>query len=176
MTLLKHQKRLPPAPDVLLLAHRSPPLIEIITSIHATSDNHETECLYRLLGVRAGKAPDEVIREHWRGRGLEFEGLRMVDGCGLARADFIRPLDLAKLQYFAAHGPHGAAYKNSLLSKDDGALRWKGGAMSGVRSTTGYVVGASGEEYCFAFMVNHYTDANAVSELRESLIAAIRRL
>jgi D-alanyl-D-alanine carboxypeptidase/D-alanyl-D-alanine-endopeptidase (penicillin-binding protein 4) len=176
VALLKQRKQVPAASDVLLLAHRSPPLIEIITSIHATSDNHETECLYRLLGVRAGKAPDAVIREHWHTRWLEFEGLRMVDGCGLARADFLRPRDLARLKYFAAHGPHGAAYKNSLLSKDDGALRWKGGAMSGVRSTTGYVVGASGEEYCFAFMVNHYTDANAVSELRESLIAALRRL
>jgi D-alanyl-D-alanine carboxypeptidase/D-alanyl-D-alanine-endopeptidase (penicillin-binding protein 4) len=176
MALLKQRNQLPASSDVLLLAHRSPPLIEIITSIHATSDNHETECLYRLLGVRAGKAPDEVIREHWHGRGLHFEGLRMVDGCGLARADFIRPLDLARLQYFAAHGPQGDPYKKSLLSKDDGALRWKGGAMSGVRTTTGYVVGASGEEFCFAFMVNHYTDSNAVSELRETLIAAIRRL
>lgn len=159
-----------------LLTHRSPPLIEIITSIHASSDNHETECIYRLLGVRAGKAADAVVREHWRTRGLEFEGLRMVDGCGLARADFIRPLDLARLQYLTAHGPHGAAYKNSLLSKEEGALRWKGGAMSGVRSTTGYVISAMGEELCFAFMVNHYTDAEAVSELRESLVAAMRRL
>jgi D-alanyl-D-alanine carboxypeptidase/D-alanyl-D-alanine-endopeptidase (penicillin-binding protein 4) len=176
MALLKQQKQIPPAPDVLLLAHRSPPLIEIITSIHATSDNHETECLYRLLGVRSGKAPDEVIRGHWHGRGLDFEGLRMEDGCGLARADFIRPLDLARLQYFAAHGPQGAAYKHSLLSKDEGALRWKGGAMSGVRTTTGYVVGTSGEEFCFALMVNHYADGNAVNELRERLIAAMRRL
>jgi hypothetical protein len=38
------------------------------------------------------------------------------------------------------------------------------------------VVGASGEEFSFAFMVNHYTDGNAVGELRESLIAAMRRL
>jgi D-alanyl-D-alanine carboxypeptidase/D-alanyl-D-alanine-endopeptidase (penicillin-binding protein 4) len=159
-----------------LLVHQSPPLIEIVTSIHATSDNHETECVYRLLGVRAGKTPDAVVREHWRARGREFEGLRMEDGCGLARADFIRPLDLARLQYFAARGPQGAAYRDSLLSKDDGALRWKGGAMSGVRATTGYVVGASGEEFCFALMVNHYTEANAVSELREALIAAMRRL
>jgi D-alanyl-D-alanine carboxypeptidase/D-alanyl-D-alanine-endopeptidase (penicillin-binding protein 4) len=176
MAALKQRNQLPPAAEVLLLAHRSPPLIEIITSIHATSDNHETECLYRLLGVHSGRAPDDFIREYWHGRGLEFEGLRMVDGCGLARADFIRPLDLARLQYFAAHGPQGSAYKNSLLSKEDGALRWKGGAMSGVRTTTGYVLSASGEEFCFAFMVNHYTDGNAVNELRESLIAAMRRL
>jgi serine-type D-Ala-D-Ala carboxypeptidase/endopeptidase (penicillin-binding protein 4) len=176
MLELKRQEQALAETGAELLTHRSPPLIEIITSIHASSDNHETECIYRLLGVRVGKAADAVIREHWRTRGLEFEGLRMVDGCGLARADFIRPLDLARLQYLVAHGPHGAAYKNSLLAKEDGSLRWKGGAMSGVRSTTGYVISASGEEFCFAFMVNHYTEGEAVSELREALVAAMRRL
>lgn len=160
----------------VLYTHRSPPLIEIITSIHATSDNHETECLFRLLGVRASKAPDAVIREHWQGRGLTFEGLRMEDGCGLARADFIRPLDLARLQFLAAHGPHGDAYRRSLLSTGEGRVRWKGGAMSGVRSTTGYVTGASGAEYSFAFMVNHYSDGGAVGDLREAIIAALLRL
>ncbi len=168
-----------PLPEALgepLHVHRSPPLIDIITSIHATSDNHETECVFRLLGRRGGKAPVAIVRDHWRSRGLEFEGLRMEDGCGLARADFIRPLDLARLQYLAGHGPHGAAYRNSLLSTPDGKVRWKGGAMSGVRTTTGFVVGDSGEEFCFAFMVNHYTDAAEVGDLRDALIAAIRRL
>ncbi|OAI57331.1 hypothetical protein AYO49_00265 [Verrucomicrobiaceae bacterium SCGC AG-212-N21] len=164
-----------PQASAVLITHASASLVDLITSIHATSDNHETECLYRLLGVRAKKTPDAVIREHWKGRGLEFEGLRMVDGCGLARADFIRPLDLARLQYFAAHGPHGTVYKNSLLSKEDGSLRWKGGAMSSVRTVTGFVVGASGEEFSFAFMANHYDDGGAVSELREALIAAMRK-
>ena len=101
-----------------LLKHDSPPLLDIIKSIHASSDNHETECVFRMLGVKAGKAPDVVIREHWKARGLDFIGLRMEDGCGLARADFIRPLDLARLQFLAGTGPQGAAYKDSLLSKD----------------------------------------------------------
>jgi D-alanyl-D-alanine carboxypeptidase/D-alanyl-D-alanine-endopeptidase (penicillin-binding protein 4) len=174
-SLAQQAEPLPQAANTLI-THQSDSLLDLITSIHATSDNHETECLYRLLGVRAKKAPDDVVREHWLGRGLVFEGLRMVDGCGLARADFIRPIDLAKLQYLAAHGPHGDAYKKSLLSKEDGSLRWKGGAMSGVRTVTGYVVGASDEELCFAFMANHYSDEDAVSKLREEWIAATKRL
>ncbi len=154
-----------------LLRHTSPPLIEIITSIHASSDNHETECVFRMLGLKAAKPPAEVIREHWKTRGLEFIGLRMEDGCGLARADFIRPLDLARLQFVAGQGPHGAAYKASLLSKD--GLRWKIGAMSGVRTFTGYATGKSGEEFCFAFMVNHFTDGKAVSELSKRVLDAM---
>ena len=57
-----------------LLKHESPPLLAIIKSIHASSDNHETECVFRMLGVKAEKAPDVVIREHWKPRGLDFIG------------------------------------------------------------------------------------------------------
>lgn len=164
-----------PAPVLqTLLKHQSPPLLEIVRSIHATSDNHETECVFRMLGLKAGKAPAQVIREHWKARGLDFVALRMEDGCGLARADFIRPLDLARLQFFAGKGPHAAAYKASLLG--DGILRSKGGAMSGVRTLTGFITSQSGQEFCFAFMVNHFTGSSAVAELRQRLIEAMAKL
>jgi D-alanyl-D-alanine carboxypeptidase/D-alanyl-D-alanine-endopeptidase (penicillin-binding protein 4) len=157
-----------------LLKHDSPQLIDIIKSIHASSDNQETECVYRMLGVKAGKAPDVVIREHWKSRGLDFIGLRMEDGCGLARADFIRPLDLARLQFLAGSGPRGPAYKDSLLSKD--GLRWKGGAMSGIRTFTGFVLSKSGGEYCYALMVNHYADGKVVSAFSQSVMDAMQGL
>ncbi|MBB5036440.1 D-alanyl-D-alanine carboxypeptidase/D-alanyl-D-alanine endopeptidase [Prosthecobacter dejongeii] len=163
-----------PEASEILIKHASPTLREIVTSIHATSDNHETECLYRLLGVREGKSSDEVLRAHWQSRGLVFEGLRMEDGCGLARADFIRPLDLARLQHVAGTGPQGAVYRESLLATEDGSVRWKGGAMSGVRSYTGYVKSASGGEFCFALMVNHFADAQAVARLREAVLGALK--
>ncbi|MES2596519.1 MAG: D-alanyl-D-alanine carboxypeptidase/D-alanyl-D-alanine-endopeptidase [Verrucomicrobiota bacterium] len=162
------------AGEVELLKHSSPPLEEIITSIHATSDNHETECLFRLLGVQEGKAPDQVVHEHWKANGLEFRGLRMEDGCGLARADFITPHDLAKLQYLVGSGRQGVVYRESLLTKEN--LRWKGGAMSGVRSTTGFLTTKSGRELAFAYLVNHYADSNAVSVLREALLKAVGEL
>ena len=117
-----------------LLVHQSPPLLDIVTSIHATSDNHETECLYRMLGVQTGLPPDEAIRQHWKERGLDLTGLRMVDGSGLARADHITPKGLALLQHFAAGGPEGEAYVGSLLATPDEVLRFKAGAMSAVRS------------------------------------------
>ncbi|MES2506784.1 MAG: D-alanyl-D-alanine carboxypeptidase/D-alanyl-D-alanine-endopeptidase [Verrucomicrobiota bacterium] len=165
-----------PVPEAqeILISHVSPSLQEIIASIHATSDNHETECLYRLLGIREGRPSDEVLRAHWLQRGLVFEGLRMEDGCGLARADFIRPLDLARLQHVVGKGPQGDVYRQSLLGTSDGSVRWKGGAMSGVRSYTGFVKGASGAEFSFALMVNHFSDSQAVARLREALLAALK--
>lgn len=168
---ISEQKREPTEPMHALLQHTSPPLLDIVTSIHATSDNHETECVFRMLGIKAGKPPTEVIREHWKSRGLEFIGLRMEDGCGLSRADFIRPADLARLQFLAAQGPQGMAYKASLLS--DGGLRWKGGAMSAIRTSTGYVTTKSGEEFCYAFMANHYASGKSVSELSNRVMEAM---
>jgi serine-type D-Ala-D-Ala carboxypeptidase/endopeptidase (penicillin-binding protein 4) len=154
-----------------LLVYNSPPLLQIITSIHATSDNQETQCVYLQLGLQQQKPPDAIIRDHWRAVGIDFTALRMEDGCGLARADHIRPLDLAKLQYFALHGLHGEAYAASLLKNE--SLRWKGGAMSSIRSTTGYITDTGGNVYSFAFMVNHYTDKNAVNALRETIVKTI---
>lgn len=157
-----------------LLKHDSPPLLDIIKSIHKVSDNQETECVFRMLGLKAGKPSAEVIREHWKTRGLEFAGLRMEDGSGLSRADFIRPLDLARLQFVAGTGPQGIAYKASLLSEN--GLTWKIGAMSGIRTFTGYAKTKSGEEYSYALMVNHYTDGKTVSELCRHVLDAIMGL
>lgn len=157
-----------------LLKHDSPPLLDIIKSIHKVSDNQETECVFRMLGLKAGKPSAEVIREHWKTRGLEFAGLRMEDGSGLSRADFIRPLDLARLQFLAGTGPQGIAYKASLLSEN--GLTWKIGAMSGIRTYTGYAKTKSGEEYCYALMVNHYTDGKTVSELCRLVLDAMMGL
>ena len=158
-------------PSYSLLQHDSPALIDIIKSIHATSDNLETECVFRMLGLKQGKPPAEIIRQHWKQRGLDFTGLRMEDGCGLARADYIRPLDLARLQYLAGTGPQGPAYKASLLSKD--GLSWKGGAMSGVRTFTGYAKTKSGPEYSYALMINHFTHGSAVSALSQQVMDAM---
>ncbi|MBP6783260.1 MAG: D-alanyl-D-alanine carboxypeptidase/D-alanyl-D-alanine-endopeptidase [Verrucomicrobiales bacterium] len=156
-----------------LLVHQSPPLLDIITSIHATSDNHETECVFRTLGLETGLPPDEAIRKHWEQRGIDLSGLRMVDGSGLARADFITPRALAHLQYLVSTGPRGKEYVESLLVALDGALRFKAGAMSAVRSYTGLLDTASGQRLSFALIVNHYADSSAVQTLQRGLFEAM---
>jgi D-alanyl-D-alanine carboxypeptidase/D-alanyl-D-alanine-endopeptidase (penicillin-binding protein 4) len=162
-----------PATAYELLKHHSPPLMEIITSIHATSDNHETECLFQTIALQTGMTPAESVRSHWEGRGLDLSGWRMVDGSGLARADFITPRALARLQYLASTGPQGSAYAGSLLTAFDGALRFKAGAMSAVRSITGLLETESGEILSFAFMVNHYSEAASVQRLQGELLGAM---
>lgn len=155
-----------------LLVHPSPPLIEIIKSIHENSDNHETECVFRTLGIEAGLPPDEVIRNHWQQRGLDLSALRLVDGSGLARADYISPKALARLQHLAATGPMGEVYLGSLLNTAEGRLHFKAGAMSAIRSYTGLIESDSGQ-LAFALMINHYPDGSAVGRLQQDLFGAL---
>jgi len=155
-----------------LLVHDSPPLLEIVESIHATSDNHETECVYRMLGVEAGMPSEEVVRRHWEQRGLELAGLRLVDGSGLARADHITPRTLALLQHLAVNGPAGEAYVNSLPAAAGGAIRFKAGAMSAVRSYAGLVETKQGR-LAFSLMMNHYADGGEVSEIQGAVFSAL---
>ena len=155
-----------------ILLHRSPPLIDIVKSIHATSDNHETECLYQTLSLRTQLPPDEAVRQHWRERGLELRDLRMVDGSGLARADHISPESLARIQQFAANGPVGESYVDSLLELGEGAIRFKAGAMSSIRSYAGLVPLESGS-LAFALIVNHYPDGAEVNQLQRSVFEAL---
>lgn len=164
-----------PLPDDahVLHKHASAPLRELVASIHATSDNHETECLFRQLGLQRGQAPDAVVREHWCERGLEFRGLRLEDGCGLARADAIRPRDLAELQRLAASGPQGEVYRASLVALRNGTVLAKGGAMSGVRSLTGLARSDSGKTFSFALLINHAGSGAAATKLREAVLDEI---
>lgn len=152
----------------------SPALIELVTSIHATSDNLETECLYRQIGRAAKLDPAEAIRRHWADRGLVFAGLRLVDGSGLSRAGHITPHDLARLQQLTATGPAGEAYLGSLLATEDGRLRWKAGAMSAIRAYTGQALTEDGTAHYFALIVNHFEDLAAVNRLRDALLAALQ--
>ncbi len=155
-----------------LIVHQSPPLADIVRSIHETSDNHETECVYRTIGLRTELPPDEAIRRHWRQRGLELVGLRMVDGSGLARADHITPESLARLQHVAASGPAGKTYVDSLLATGGGKIRFKAGAMSSVRSYAGLAETGRGR-LAFALILNHYPDADAVRDLQVAVFEAL---
>ncbi|MEZ5301189.1 MAG: D-alanyl-D-alanine carboxypeptidase [Verrucomicrobiales bacterium] len=151
--------------------HQSAPLIEILGHLLEVSDNHEAECVFKMLGVVAHCLPADAIRDHWAAR-LDLARARIVDGSGLSRANFIAAEDLSRLQFLAASGDHGALYAEA-LNAHFAARWWKGGAMSSIRSYTGLVESASGGRFAFAMLFNHYQDARAVSRWRDALVRAI---
>ncbi|MCW1924060.1 D-alanyl-D-alanine carboxypeptidase/D-alanyl-D-alanine-endopeptidase [Luteolibacter arcticus] len=158
-----------------LAFHDSKPLPEIIDHLHKVSDNLEAQCLFLTIGRQkdADPAAAYAIRRHWESRGVEFKGLRLIDGSGLARANMIRPLDLAKVNHLARRGPQGERFRQSLTAYLDGRVRSKLGAMSGVKTDVGFITMADGRELTFCLMANGVNPELNFWTLRDKLLLAV---
>ena len=159
---------------VILATTRSAPLIDIIRSIHHTSDNVEAQCVFLAMAADGGD-PAAVVRRHWADAGVDFSALRLLDGSGLARANMIRAVDLAKVAHTALTAPHGREFFESLPAYQNGAVRSKPGWMSGVTTSVGTITTADGRRMTYAFMANAAPDARAVHSLRHRLRAEIAK-
>nr|WP_226894903.1 D-alanyl-D-alanine carboxypeptidase/D-alanyl-D-alanine-endopeptidase [Luteolibacter marinus] len=159
---------------VPLASHQSARLAEIIDHLHKVSDNLEAQSLFLTLGAKAGMDPATAVRKHWEARGLPFSGLRLIDGSGLARANMIRPLDLARVNHAARHGKHGERFRESLSRYLDGAVRAKLGAMSGVKTEVGFLEMPDGRELTFALMANGLALDIDYWSLRDKLLSELR--
>lgn len=162
-------------PDVVLASHRSAKLPAIIDHLHEVSDNLEAQCFFLTIGTRQDGDPAGVIRAYWESQGVSFVGLRHIDGSGLARANMIRPLDLARVNYAARNGPHGDRFRQTLSTYLDGTVRSKLGAMSGVKTEVGFITLADGREFTFALLANGLAPSVDFWRLRSEFLTEIRR-
>lgn len=158
----------------VLAVHRSAPLAEIIDHLHEVSDNLEAQCLFLTIGRNPLTDPIDAVRQYWEKAGVQFEGLRLIDGSGLARANMIRPLDLARVNFAARRGPHGERYFQSMNPSLGGNVRAKLGSMSGVKTDTGFLRMKDGREYTFALMANGLGTGFDFWALRAELLEAVR--
>ncbi|MCW1886623.1 D-alanyl-D-alanine carboxypeptidase/D-alanyl-D-alanine-endopeptidase [Luteolibacter flavescens] len=156
-----------------LAVHRSAPLPEIIDHLHRVSDNLEAQCLFLTMGRAKKEDSSKALRGYWEGRGISFEGLRLIDGSGLARANMIRPVDLAKVNHVARRGPHGDRFRQSLSTYVGGRVSSKLGAMSGVKTDVGFITTSDGRELTFCLMANGLDPALGFWPLRDKLLLAV---
>jgi D-alanyl-D-alanine carboxypeptidase/D-alanyl-D-alanine-endopeptidase (penicillin-binding protein 4) len=159
---------------MLLAKHTSAPLPEIVDHLHRVSDNLETQCLFLTMGRLQNAPPPGVVREFWQKEGVTFAGLRMLDGNGLARANTIRPLDLAAVNLAARRSPVGQRFFESLSVYANGTIRAKRGAMSGVRTEVGFLQTSVGRELTYAIMGNALGRGVDFWALKQELLEAIR--
>jgi len=157
-----------------LAFHESAPLPEIIDHMQRVSDNLEAQCLFLTMGRRAGAPPVEVVKGFWEKAGVSFTGLRLIDGSGLARANMITPVDLARVNIAALKSPDGPRFLQSLPGDAAGTLKAKRGAMSGVKTEVGFVI-RDGKTYPFALMANGLGTGVDFWKLRLSLLESIGR-
>ncbi len=161
----------PNVPKLELARHMSAPLAEIVDHMQRVSDNLEAQCLFLMLGVKEGGDPAEVLATYWESLGVDFKALRVLDGSGLARATMIRPLDLARVNFVARKADYREIFFSSLPQNQDGSVRSKRGAMSGVRTEVGFVRRGD-REFTFALMGNGLGNVD-FWRMREALLGEI---
>jgi len=163
--------------------HRSPPLRTLIKHMLVHSDNHFAEqILRRLAGALGGPATvaagigDEL--RFLRAAGIPIDGLQLHDGSGLAHADRVSALTLARLLEYArgardemypllARGGIDGTLREYQFKTARGRVRAKSGHLDDVDALAGYLDTRHHGRLTFVFLVagTRYVDDAVVSAL-----------
>lgn len=178
-----------PLDTIVLWDHRSQPLRALIGHMLFVSDNHYAEQLMRALAVDAGEAGTDgnglaVERSFLSSRGIPTDGLRAVDGSGLAEADRVSAITLARILNDAELQDHGAELylllpaggRDGTLTHYDfttalGRVRAKTGTLSDANSLAGYVNTMHHGRVTFAFLIN-----DSPGDPRSAYVRAVDRI
>lgn len=165
-----------PAGAVVLATHRGRPLAEVMRGVMKSSDNALSRLIYLQLGAQAARegeptlaAADRVVRDWFRERGVEVQGLVMDNGSGLSRHERISPAQLARVLRVAQAGRLAPDLLATLpIAGEDGTLsrrlrdgpatglaRLKTGTLRDAVGLAGFVPDASGRPWVFVAFVNH---------------------
>ena len=173
----------------ILWQHRSRPLADLLHHMLVVSDNHFAEQLMRTVGGQNGDAADDA-------HGLQAEravlaeqhiptpNLHLVDGSGLAHANRVASITLARiLAYFDAQPGGNELYPLLPRGGEDGTLkmydfttaqgrvRAKSGHVDGVSSLAGYVDTRKHGRVVFAFLIN-----GSAGDPDAAIVSAVDRL
>ncbi|HEX3465550.1 MAG TPA: D-alanyl-D-alanine carboxypeptidase/D-alanyl-D-alanine-endopeptidase [Candidatus Elarobacter sp.] len=160
-----------PVAPYVLWRHRSPKLRDLVHQMMLESNNHFAEQLLRAVGATRGagtEANGAVVEKAILVRdGVPQNGLRIVDGSGLAPSDRVAPLTLAMLLARTAAQPVGPVFVGSLarvgiegtvrrrhVTDARGFARAKSGHIENVNALTGYVQTRRHGRVAFAILVN----------------------
>jgi len=161
-----------PLDSIVLWDHRSAPLRMVIEHMLYVSDNHYAEQLMRTLGIDIEGRGDDAgglaaERSFLNARGIPTDGMRIVDGSGLAESNRVAAITLARILSDAELRDHGvelydllpAGGRDGTLTDYDfttalGRVRAKTGHLSDADSLAGYVNTMHHGRVAFAFMIN----------------------
>ena len=178
----------------LLYTYYSPSLAEIVKRTNLQSVNLYCEAMLRAIGLARKQqgSPDtglEVVRDYWRNKGLDMDGVFLEDGSGLSphnavnshfMADLMSKIYQDKALYEVINASLPVAGKSGGLKNmlngtaAEGKLRAKTGTLNRVRSFTGYAPDRNGRLVAFCIIVNNYTGScSAIRDKMEKLMKAI---
>jgi D-alanyl-D-alanine carboxypeptidase/D-alanyl-D-alanine-endopeptidase (penicillin-binding protein 4) len=161
-----------PLDATILWEHRSAPLPQLVKHMLVVSDNHYAEQLMRAVGGHNGDTPDdphglEAERAVLAQQGIPTPGLHVVDGSGLAHANRVPAVTLARILAHYDASPQGnmlypllprggrdGTLKMYDFTSAQGRVRAKSGHVDGVASLAGYVDTRKHGRVVFAFLIN----------------------
>ncbi|MBR4775894.1 MAG: D-alanyl-D-alanine carboxypeptidase/D-alanyl-D-alanine-endopeptidase [Bacteroidales bacterium] len=167
-------------PEVFIGRTKSPKLEDIARETNWRSDNFYAEALLRAMGEKeTGYAVYDscaVARKNVLDQlKLSTDGIQLVDGSGLSRANYVSARWLADFLDAMKKSPAFPAFLSSLPAPGQGTLkvvklgegadkvRMKSGSMNGVLCYSGYILDEEGNpSITFSILTN-----NAVAPMRE---------
>jgi D-alanyl-D-alanine carboxypeptidase/D-alanyl-D-alanine-endopeptidase (penicillin-binding protein 4) len=173
----------------ILWEHRSKPLADLLKHMLVVSDNHFAEQLMRTVGGRNGGTADDrdglaAEKTVLAKQEIPMPGLHIVDGSGLAHANRVAAVTLARiLAYYDAQPTGNVLYpllprggKDGTLKMYDfttanGRVRAKSGHVYGVSSLAGYVDTRKHGRVVFAFLIN-----GSAGDPDAAIVSAVDRL
>jgi len=160
----------------LLVEHQSLPLVKAMEIINKRSQNLHAEMLLRTLGAEfrgagTNEAGLDVVKSFLVEAGIDDEKVKLDDGCGLSRENFLTPRFQTSLLEYLLKRPYFNLFFNTLaVSGTDGTLKSrlaaldvkgsvhaKTGTLNGVTTLSGYITTQSGKNLVFSIFANHVT-------------------
>lgn len=184
-----------------LTSIESQTLSEIVRKMNKDSVNLYAELILRTLGKKFGDtAPDEnpkvqktrgddsagasVIKKWLTENNIASDEIKIHDGSGLSRLDFVTPEAIGRALVFASQSKFADAFKNSLpIAGTDGTMRGrlknvsgkvlaKTGSITYVNSLAGYAK-SSEETFVFVIITNNETRKNDSSPVIDSIVIVL---
>ena len=183
------------ASRVLLTEHESLPLIRGLEIINKRSQNLHAEMLLRTLGAElrgygSNEAGLEAVKAFLIEARIDNENIRLSDGCGLSRENFLTPRFQTALLRFLLRRPYFNLFLDTLavsgtdgtlssrLSSESvkGAIRAKTGSLNGVATLSGYIATQSGKNLVFSIFANRVTSTEAVRKTIDEICSLFATL
>ena len=171
----------------------SAPMAAIARITNVRSDNFYAEALFRAMGEdRTGVALSDSClvaqRQVLTELGVDPDGVRQVDGCGLSRINYVSPEWMVgflqamqqspAFDAFLSSLPHpGEGTLSGLLPKQEGSerIRVKSGSMDGVLCYSGYILAPDGTPGITLSIMTNQTTASP-KEVRAVLAQLLKLL
>lgn len=175
---------------------------EVVRKMNKDSVNLYAELILRTLGKKFGEtAPDEnpkiqktrgddsagasVIKKWLTENNIASDEIKIHDGSGLSRLDFVTPEAIGRALVFASQSKFADTFKNSLpIAGVDGTMRGrlknvsgkvlaKTGSITYVNSLAGYAKNVADETFAFVIITNNETRKNDSSPVIDSIVASL---